>query len=292
MKIDLCKAYDTMNWHFLKEMMVALNFPHKFIKIIMTCITSTSYVLMINGSPTNSFAAKQGLRQGDPLSPLQFVIGIEYMSRSLKSFAGTFAFHPRCKTIKLTHLCFADDLMIFCKGDLSSVRIICDCIQGFSNTSGLHANSGKLAIYLAGVDSFIKEDLRSTSQFTLGTLPFKYLGVPLSSKRFSIADCEKLADMMIKRISSWQAKHLSYAARLQLINSVLMGISSYWCQIFILAKKVINIVNSICRSFLWFGVSHSHKPENISWKEVCTPKKVVVLVCGIFMFGTRLLLVK
>ena len=128
--------------------------------------------------------------------------------------------------------------------------------------------------FLAGVDSSIKKDIRSTSQFTLRTLPFKYLGVPLSSKRLSIADFEKLTDMMTKRISSWQAKHLSYAARLQLINSVLMGISSYWCQIFILPKRAINIVNSICRSFLWFGVSYSHKPGNISWKEVCTPKKV------------------
>ena len=141
------------------------------------------------------------------------------MSRSLKSIAGTFGFHLRCKVIKLTHLCFADYLMIFCKGDLSSVRILCDCIKGFSNTSGLHANSGRSAIYLAGVESTIKEATRSTSQFILSTLSFKYLGVPLSSKRFSIADCEKLADMM--------TKHLSYAASLQLINSVLIGISVY-----------------------------------------------------------------
>ena len=115
-----CLIYNTMNWSFIKEMLVALNFPHKFIKIIMTFITSTSYILMINGSPTNSFAAKRGLRQGDPLSPLLFVIGMEYLSRSLKS--GTFGFHPQCKVIKLTHLCFADDLMIFRKGHLSSMR--------------------------------------------------------------------------------------------------------------------------------------------------------------------------
>lgn len=62
----------------------------------MTCITSTSYVLLINGSPTNSFAAKRGLRQGDPLSLLIFVIGMEYMSRSLKNVVGTFGFHPKC----------------------------------------------------------------------------------------------------------------------------------------------------------------------------------------------------
>lgn len=91
--------------------------------------------------------------------------------------------------------------MIFCKGDLSSVRIIRDCIKGFTSTSGLHANSGKYAIYLTGVDNTIREDIRNLSQFTLGTLPFKYLGISLSSKRLSIADCEKLADMMTKCIS-------------------------------------------------------------------------------------------
>ena len=165
-------------------MMVALNFPHKFIKIIMVCITSTSYVLMINRSPTNFFAAKRGLRQGDPLSPLLFLIGMEYLSRSLKSIVGTFSFLPICKTIKLTHLCFADDLMIFCTKDLSLVRIICECFKGFSNTSGLYANTNKSIIDLVGVDNAIKEDIRSISHFALGIPSFKYLGVPVLSKRF------------------------------------------------------------------------------------------------------------
>lgn len=148
------------------------------------------------------------------------------------------------------------------------------CLTEFSATSGLHANWGKSAIHLARVDSSLKEEILSVSHFTLGSFPFRYLGVPLSSKRLSIAECEKLTDMKTKRISSWQAQHLSYTARLQLINSVLIGISSYWCQIFILPKRVINVVNSICRSFLWFGVPHSHRPGNVRWKEVCNPKKV------------------
>ena len=79
---------------------------------------------------------------------------------------------------------------------------------------------------------------------------------------------------MTSRIQSWQAKYLSYAARLQLINFVLMGISSYWCQMFILLKKVISCINSICRSFLWFGTVDSHKPGMVNWKMVCKPKKV------------------
>ena len=70
------------------------------------------------------------------------------------------------------------------------MRTICDCIKGFSKISGLHANSGKPTIYLAGVQSTIKEDIRNTSQFNLGTLQFKYLWVALYSKHLSIVDCE------------------------------------------------------------------------------------------------------
>ena len=131
-KIDLCKAYDTMDWHFIKDMLVALNFSLHFIHIIMACITSTSYMLMINGCPTPPFQAKRGLRQGDLLSPLLFVIGMEYLSRSLKSVEDRYGFHPRCRRTKLTHLCFADDLMLFCKGDISLVRVLYECIQSFS----------------------------------------------------------------------------------------------------------------------------------------------------------------
>lgn len=95
------------------------------------------------------------------------------------------------------------------------------------------------AIYTSGVDSTTKEAIRELTHFSLGTHPFEYLGIPLSSKRISIVECACLADKMTSRIKGWQVKHLSYAARLQLINSVVMRISSYWCQILILSKKII-----------------------------------------------------
>ena len=129
-------------------------------------------------------------------------------------------------------------------------------------------------IHLGLLCTFDQPCIEDLTHFFFGTLPFRYLGVPLSSKCLSIAEFEKLADKMTSEIQTWQAKHLSYAARLQLINSVLMGISSYWCQMFILPKKVISCINSICRSFLWFGTADSHKPRLVNWKAVCKPKKV------------------
>ncbi|MGG6713007.1 UNVERIFIED_CONTAM: hypothetical protein ITH36_25750, partial [Salmonella enterica subsp. enterica serovar Weltevreden] len=78
-------------WDFLQWMLASLNFPAKFIGWIMICVKSAKYSLSINGEYKGFFAGKKGLRQGDPLSPFLFVIGMEYLSRSLKLVAA----HPQ-----------------------------------------------------------------------------------------------------------------------------------------------------------------------------------------------------
>ena len=82
-KVDLRKAYNTLDWNFIHDMLVGLNFPYHFIKMAITCISTTSYTLLVNGEPFEIFHPKRGLRQGDPMSPLLFVIGMEYLSRML-----------------------------------------------------------------------------------------------------------------------------------------------------------------------------------------------------------------
>ena len=157
-KVDLRKAYDTMDWAFLHDMLIALNLPPHFIKIVMVCITSTQYSLLVNGYPLEIFKPKRSLSQGDPLSPLLFVIGMEYLSGTLAAAGGSerFKFHPGCKNFKLNHLCFADDLMLFCRGDITSAQILCNCLDTFAASFSLHANASKLAIYLAGIPDIIQ----------------------------------------------------------------------------------------------------------------------------------------
>ncbi|XP_057532929.1 uncharacterized protein LOC130810821 [Amaranthus tricolor] len=79
LKIDPHKAYDMMEWQFIKDMLVALRFPSCFIWIVIACISSTSYSLLINGSPLEAFDAQRGLDQGDLMSPLLLVLGMEYL---------------------------------------------------------------------------------------------------------------------------------------------------------------------------------------------------------------------
>ncbi|XP_062103874.1 uncharacterized protein LOC133814991 [Humulus lupulus] len=83
MKIDPSKAYDLIDWDFLENLLKALCFPSRFIRWIMICLRGTSYSLLLNGRIQGQFKGGKGLRQGDPISPLLFVIVMDYLTRML-----------------------------------------------------------------------------------------------------------------------------------------------------------------------------------------------------------------
>ncbi|XP_019242001.1 PREDICTED: uncharacterized protein LOC109229805 [Nicotiana attenuata] len=187
----------------------------------MVCISTVSYSIIVNGKPIKPFEAKRGLRQGDPLSPLLFVIAMEYLCRLMKQLGNNkeFRFHPRCAKVRLIQLGFADDLLLFCKGDVQSVMALHKQFQIFFTASGLVANTSKSSVYFGGVDSRTRLKIMEVLGYTKGDLPFGYLGVPLSTKRLSAIQCEPLIDKMLNRIQCWTAKFLSYAGRATLIKN-------------------------------------------------------------------------
>ncbi|XP_010668056.1 uncharacterized protein LOC104885045 [Beta vulgaris subsp. vulgaris] len=241
LKIDLQKAYDTVNWEFLQEMLDGLGFPLQFRKLVMECVTTPKFSLMINGNMKGFFKSNRGLRQGDPISPLLFVLCMEYLARILKKVGDFehFQYHPRCKAVKLSHMCFADDLIMCCKGEFASTYLLLRAFKLFSETTGLQANVGKSALYTRGMNRREQERLIDVSGFQLHKLPFKYLGVPICAKRITSVQCEVLIEKMIARIRIWSSRNLSYTARMQLVNSVLMSLHQYWAQVFVLPQQVL-----------------------------------------------------
>jgi len=137
LKIDLQKAFDSIHWEFVKEMLTELKFPEIFIKWIMTCVTLVTFSINLSGQECGAFEGGRGLRQGDPLSPLLSVIAIEYLSRLMNSISSRpdFCFHPNCKALKITHLMFVDDLIIFCKGDPTSLQLLFQTVQRFHESA-------------------------------------------------------------------------------------------------------------------------------------------------------------
>lgn len=86
-----------------------------------------------------------------------------------------------------------------------------------------------------------------------GTLPIRYLGVPLTCKKLSKKECQPLLEKFTVSISSWSSRFLSYAGRLQLTDSTLGSLYGYWCTVFLLPKHLISSIEKLCCSFLWKG---------------------------------------
>lgn len=274
LKVDIMKVFDSVNWDFIINLLLALNFPLCYVQWIKECITSPMFSINFNGQPAGFFKGQRGLRQGDPLSPYLFVLCMQIFTELLNRAVqdGKVAYHTRCSRLQLTHLCFADDLMIFSEAKISSLQGILEVLNKFHIISGLQVSCGKSEIFCGGVDEATKISLASSINLKLGSLPIRYLGVHLISGKLSARDCLPLIEKMTSRITAWTSRFLSMAGRLQLVSSVLSTMYTYWCNIFMLPRRIMRKIDSICSAFLWNGNASNARGAKVKWDAVCKPK--------------------
>ena len=274
MKIDIAKAFDSVNWDFLLNTLRALHIPEDFIHWIKLCVCTASFSVQINGELAGFFQSKRGLRQGCALSPYLFVICINVLSRMIDRAAERkqIGFHPRCQNILLTHLCFADDLMVFTDGSKRSIEGVLKVFDEFEVMSGLKISLEKSTLYIAGATVAAQEDILGSFPFASGSLPVRYLGLPLLTKRMTVHDYLPLVEKVRKRMKSWTGRFLSHAGRLQLIKSVITSLTNFWMQAFKLPSSCLKDIERLCSAFLWSGPELKTSKAKVSWVDVCLPK--------------------
>ncbi|XP_039031866.1 uncharacterized protein LOC120166705 [Hibiscus syriacus] len=258
LKINLQKDFDSIHWSSILTILKALKIPNIFIEWIVACYSTATYSIAFIGSLIGYFKGARGLRQGDPFSLILFVMVMNILSNLLNKAAAKviFNFHHKCKKICLTHLTFADDLLIFCKGNLESVMGVTTVLDYFYEISGLKLNVAKCEIFSARILVQSLDTIINSSGFKHITLPVRYLGIPLVIRKLTVKDCQPLIDKVKIKLHQWSRMKMCYAGKLELIKTILFSVANYRCRKLILPQSVINkiekFVQDISRKNLTF----------------------------------------
>ncbi|XP_077246168.1 uncharacterized protein LOC143886076 [Tasmannia lanceolata] len=202
-KLDMEKAYDRVEWHYLDYVMGRMGFEGKWRAWMAKCISSPWFSILINGSPFGYFKSSRGLRQGDPLSPFLFVMVAETLNRLIAK--GSVAklmqgFYVGQREVEVSHLQFVDDTLLFCSPEVESVLYLKAIIRWYELISGQCVNFHKSKLYCVNMDHELSLGLASIMGCKLDHFPSSYLRLPLGFGRPNIASWVPIVERVERRL--------------------------------------------------------------------------------------------
>ena len=181
-KLDMSKAYDRVEWPYLSSGMEKMGFTEHWIRLMMLCVKTVTYSILVNGEPKGMITPTRGIRQGDPLSPFLFLLCTEGLNELFNKAAhqGHIKGYSLCRNSpRLTHLLFADDSLLFCRATLEECQRVLDILEVYGRYSSQQINQSKTTIVFSKSTS---DDTRNQIKLALGVPEIiqyeKYLGLP------------------------------------------------------------------------------------------------------------------
>lgn len=276
-KLDMSKSFDRIEWSFLKDILSQLGIHKDWIQLIDQCISTATISILLNGVSGETFKPTRSLRQGDPLSPYLFILCMEAFSCILynaESQRKIYGIKATRSSPSISHLCFADDILLFLKARPAELRYLQSLLDQFSNASGQVVNLQKSAIF------FNKKLSRSVCiqyaqilQMKSIGLGEKYLGLPLLMSRSRTQNCSFLRDKMQSKLQGWEGKMLTQAARSTQLQSVLGTMPLYLMHCLKVPQQTINNLDKVQRNY-WWNHNASTRPRHYkNWSSLCLPKR-------------------
>ena len=194
--MNITKAFDSVSWPFMLEVLRKLGFGPIWCDILSGLLATSSTQVLLNGIPGEKISHRRELRQGDPLSPMSFILVMDVLCYMVKKVADDDMLQPLARRALQHRISlYADKVVIFLRPSASDLEIMLDLLQLFGEASGLNTNVQKSSVLpiqcLEDDNAIIQEQLPCQ----ILDFPCKYLGVPLSLRKLSKP---KLSQSLIK----------------------------------------------------------------------------------------------
>lgn len=283
LKLDFHKAFGCISWNYLDWVLGEMGFPDIWRCWIRSCVMSASASVLVNGSPTEPFKLERGLRQGDPLSPFLFDIVVEPLNLLLQraiSLGLWEGVEISKDGLKLSHLQYADDTVIFAPQNIEALMNIKKTLIIFHLASGLQVKFFKSSIIGINVEESWLKMAAKTLQCRIGHLPFLYLGLPIGGCTTRLSSWESVLERMRNKLASWKGKCLSIGGRITLIKAALSSLPLYYMSLFPIPKGIVEKIVKLQRQFFWCGDEHKKFLPLAAWNLIELPKALGGLGVG------------
>lgn len=231
------------------------------------CVETTSFSVLVNGSSTGFFKGGNGLRQGDPLSPLLFTLVMEVLTKMLARGEKDKGIQPfSVHDVKvMSHLIFADDVLLFLEANEKNMSNMRKVLNIFGEFTGLKLNVLKTNLYLS---KNCKETAtcQTAAGMDVAQFPMKYLGFPLTGGKLKCSHFDVCYDRIKSMLDRWPVHNTSFAGRLTLVKSTVNGYIYFLVRQGEVPSACLDRMQMPTANFLWGGGKHY-----MSWSRMAFP---------------------
>ncbi|KAG8383539.1 hypothetical protein BUALT_Bualt04G0024000 [Buddleja alternifolia] len=239
-------------------------------------MSTTSFSILVNGSPFGLINPSWGIRQGDPLSPYLFIIYFELLSRMLTRLENLTLINGvkvSRTSPTFTHLMYADDLVIYCQANVSNADSVHKCLNFFEDWSGLSVSKSKSVIHFShNVSPELKNEIKNLLDIKECCHKIQHLGLPFCKQQKRTACFNDLVEKLNNKLSGWKAKNLSQAGRLILLKTVAQAIPVYQMSHYLLPISICSKLDASMRKFSWGHDPNKNHLHLMAWDDICRPK--------------------
>ena len=270
--LDFEKAYDRVNWTFLREVMAKMGFHNKWIEQVMSLNENAAAAVIVNGEISKTFRLQRSVRQGCPLAPYLFLLTVDVLGQMLQ--------HPGCGVqglrlpdrTMITNQMFADDTLLLLDGNRENLDRALSVINRFGAASGAKLNLHKsVGLWLSHRNREWQWGEEAGLKWLEKGEVTRYLGYPFGIDISQKDKDAKMLHQIRKHLISWSSNKLSLAGRIMVSNQVILASIWYLASCTDFSGKSLKLARAAVRNYIWSGKLDSRARARVKWSTAVLP---------------------